>query len=203
VTAARLPLAARCAGVVIVAVSAVTCASATPSLRPSGSAPTPNASVSRPPASPSPALTIDPRLLDVLPPAVGGVARGTDGTMDAEAFGDPTLPAIASAGAVALYLDAATGDFALATLLRLRGATLDETAFRAYRDSFDRGACSAAGGVARNAEAELGGRRTFIAACAGGLFTYHALLPAAHALLSISSGGGGRLGEKVAAAAKD
>ena len=54
----------------------------------------------------------------------------------------------------------------------------------------------------RNAEAQLGGRRTFIAACAKGLFTYHALLPSAHAVLSISSGGPRRLGEKLAGAAK-
>jgi hypothetical protein len=203
VTAARLPLAARCAAVVIVAVALVACGSGTPTVTASRSAATPIASVSGPPMSSSPAVPIDRTLLDVLPPTVDGVARRTDATVDAEAFGDPTLPAIASAGAAALYLDAPSGDFALATLLRLRGATLDETAFRAYRDSFDRGACSAAGGVARNAEAQLGGRPTFIAACATGLFTYHALLPAARAVLSISSGGAGRLGEKVAAAAKD
>lgn len=184
-----------------VAVTLAACGSGTPSLSPSGTSATPVTSVGSLAAS-SPALTIDPTLLDVLPPSVGSVARRTDTTVDAEAFGDPTLPAIASAAAAALYLDAASGDFALATLLRLRGATLDETAFRAYRDSFDRGACSAVGGVARNAEAQLGGRRTFIAACAGGLFTYHALLPAAHAVLSISSGGARRLGEEVAVAAK-
>jgi hypothetical protein len=158
-------------------------------------------SPSRPPSSVGPAIAIDPALVGLLPRTVGGFDRQTDPAVDAQAFADPSLAAIASAGASALYVDPTSGAFAYATLLRLRGPTIEEAAFRAYRDSFDSGACSQAGGVAGNAQAVLGGRITYIATCTGGLLTYHAVLPIAHAILSISSAGPNRLGEQLAAAA--
>jgi hypothetical protein len=160
------------------------------------------ASASAPPsrAATPPLLTIDPALLELLPAAVGRFDRQTDADVDAEAFADPALARFATAGATALYADPATGDFAFATVLRLRGAGIDAPTFRGYRDSFDAGACSQAGGVSGHAEAEIAGRTTYIGSCAGGVFTYHTLLPASHALLSISSAGAKRFGEQLAAA---
>jgi hypothetical protein len=180
-----------------------------PSIAPSSSAssshasssPAPHLSPSVAPGSRGPSIAIDPALLRLLPATLGGLDRQTDPAVDAQAFADPTLAVIASAGASALYVDPASGAFAYATILRLRAPTIDESAFRAYRDSFDSGACSQAGGVGGNAQAVLGGRTTYIATCNGGVRTYHAVLPTAHAILSISSVGANRLGEQLAAAA--
>lgn len=147
-------------------------------------------------------IVVDSSLVELLPPTLDGLDRQVDSSVDAAAFADPGLAAIASAAASALYVDPASGQFAFATIVRLRAASIDEASFRDYRDSFDRGACSQAGGVTGNAEAQLGGRTTYIGACAGGVFTYHTLLPAAGAILSISSAGDRRLGEKLAAAVR-
>jgi hypothetical protein len=166
--------------------------SASPSASPSGAASAPG--------SPAPSIVVDPSLVEILPAALAGLDRQVDSTVDAEAFADPGLARIASAAASALYVDPATGDFAYVTIIRLREPAIDETSFRAYRDSFDKGACSQAGGVTGNAEAELGGRTTYIGACRGGVFTYHAFLAADRSILSISSAGPKRLGEQLAAA---
>jgi hypothetical protein len=152
------------------------------------------------PGSAGAAIAIDPALLDLLPSTIGGLDRQTDPGVDAQAFADASLAVIASAGASAVYVDPASGAFAYATILKLRGSTIDDAAFRAYRDSFDAGACSQAAGVAGNAQAVLGGRTTYIATCNGGVRTYHTVLPTAHAILSISSVGANRLGEQLAAA---
>ncbi len=151
-------------------------------------------------SAPGPSIVVDASLVGLLPATLVGLDRQVDSSVDAEAFSDPGLAQIASAAASALYVDPATSDFAYATIIRLREPSIDETSFRAYRDSFDRGACSQAGGVTGNAQAELGGRTTYIGACAGGLYTYHAFLTADRAILSISSAGAKRLGEQLAAA---
>lgn len=153
-------------------------------------------------ATTSPVLPIDPALVQLLPATMGPLDRQTDPDVDAQAFADPALARIATAGATALYADAATGDFAFATVLRLRDAGIDEATFRDYRDSFDDGACSQAGGVNGHAQADIAGRTTYIGSCAGGLFTYHTVLASSHALLSISSAGAKRLGEQLAAAVR-
>jgi hypothetical protein len=152
------------------------------------------------PESSAPSIVVDPSLVEILPATLAGLDRQVDSTVDAEAFADPSLARIASAAASALYVDPASGDFAYATIIRLREPAIDETSFRAYRDSFDKGACSQAGGVTGNAEAQLGGRTTHIGACGGGVFTYHAFLAADRSILSISSAGAKRLGEQLAAA---
>jgi hypothetical protein len=147
------------------------------------------------------AIPVDDGLLAVLPATLDGLDRHTDPEVDAQAFSDPSLRSIASAGATAVYVDAATGDFAYATVLRLLGGSIGDAAFRSYRDSFDAGACSQAGGISGHAVSQLGGRTTYIGSCAGGLLTYHVVLPAARVLLSISSAGTRRLGEQLASAA--
>jgi hypothetical protein len=186
-----------------------------PSDGPSSSAPataapsvpaSPGGSVSAPAsasaATTSSVLAIDPTLLELLPATIGPLDRQTDPDVDAHAFADPALARIATAGATALYADPGTGDFAFATVLRLRGSGIDERTFRDYRDSFDEGACSQAGGVGGRAQAEIAGRTTYIGSCAGGVFTYHTVVPSSNALLSISSAGAKRLGEQLVAAVR-
>ncbi len=172
---------------------------ATPAGSPAVSAPIASATQA---TSASAAIRVDEGLLDALPDRVAGLDRQVDRDVEAQAFADPSLASIATAGAAALYGDQTSGDFAFVTVLRLAGGRIDDGAFRAYRDSFDAGACSQAGGVAGHAEAQLGGRETFIATCGGGVRTYHALLPASGAILSISSLGTKNLGAQLAAAAK-
>lgn len=196
---------------------AAACGSPVPasSIAPSGlpSAASPSSSLVAPSASPASAsrppgtlsasavgsgLAVDPALLELLPPTLSGLDRQTDPDVDAQAFADPALRSIGTAGASALYADPSSGDFAYVTLIRLVGGRIANSAFRDYRDSFDAGACSQAGGVSGNAETTLGGRQTFIGSCGGGLLTYHALIPTAGVLLSISSGGDRHLGEQLA-----
>jgi hypothetical protein len=170
---------------------------------PPAASPSPSAASSASSSSPRPSgsgLPIDPTLLDLLPASLAGLDRQSDPEVDAHAFGDPALAAIGTAGASAIYADPSSGDFAYATLIRLVGGRISDAAFRAYRDSFDTGACSQAGGVGGNAQATLGGRTTYIGTCGGGLRTYHALLPHAGVLVSISSAGARGLGEQLAAA---
>jgi hypothetical protein len=114
---------------------------------------------------------------------------------------DPGLAADATALAIGLYT--VTGqdpvaDFAIVSIIRLRDPKPTDAWFRTYRDSYDASACAAAGGVARHAQTELAGRTVFIAGCAGGAFTYHVVVPAHAAVVSITAVGPGRLGERLA-----
>jgi hypothetical protein len=72
---------------------------------------------------------------------------------------------------------------------------MSDAMFRAWRDSYDVGACSQAGGVVGHAETELGGRTVFITACGGGVHTYHVWLQARQRLVSVSAVGERRFGE--------
>ena len=82
---------------------------------------------------------------------------------------------------------------------RLRSGGISDAQFRAWRDTFDAGACPQAGGVSGHAEATIGGRTSYIGTCAGGLTTYHTLIAGAGLLVSVSSVGEHRLGEQVIA----
>lgn len=90
-------------------------------------------------------------------------------------------------------------DIAIASVVELRDPTADDEWFRQWRDSYDTAACGPAGGVARHAEAEIGGRVVFIASCAGGAFTYHTRLRDGTIVVSITSVGPGRPGETIMA----
>jgi hypothetical protein len=138
----------------------------------------------------------DATLLVVLPPAVGGFLAQADPARDAELAGSPDLAGVATGLATALYIDPTLGDFAYATVVRLREPTLDDPTYAAWRASFDEGACSQAGGVDGHAEAVIGGHETYIGTCAGGVRTYHTLLDGG-LLVSVSSLGEARLGEQV------
>ena len=69
--------------------------------------------------------------------------------------------------------------------------------FRDWRDTYNEGACGQAGGVAGNAQADLGGRTVYIATCAGGLRVYHAYLPERGVIVSLLSVGERRFGEQL------
>lgn len=156
------------------------------------------ASVASPAASP--AIAIDPALLQVLPARLDGLDRQRDASIDAGAFADPTLPGIATAGATALYIDPSAVQFAYVAVVRLAAGGLTDAQFRAWRDTFDKGACAQAGGVVGNAQATIGGHVTYIGSCTGGLKTYHTILAGPGLLVSVSSVGDRRLGEQLVSA---
>ncbi len=213
---ALVGLIAGCAGAASVSPSAASTASAggSPSAGPSSSAgASPSGPVSPMPASPvasssalpsaglsSPAIAIDPALLDVLPAQVDGLDRQHDAEIDAGAFADPTVAGIATGGATGLYIDPAGGQFAYAAVIRLATGGLTDAQFRAWRDTFDAGACAQAGGVSGHAQAKLGAHDTYIGTCAGGLDTYHTILADRGLLISVSATSDRRLGEKLVAA---
>lgn len=148
---------------------------------------------------PGEAVVIDTTLLAVLPGAVDGVpvTESTDG--EADAIANPQLPSIASALAAGLAVDSATSNFVYAVVVRLLPGALDDIRFRDWRDSYDDGACSGAGGVVGHAQAEIGGRTVFIGTCEAGVRTYHAWIPDKDLLVSASAAGDRRLGERLIA----
>lgn len=113
---------------------------------------------------------------------------------------DPELARVAVGLAYAIVADPGTDQFAVASVVRFEPGVLDDAFFRDWRDSYDQGACSQAGGVSGHAESEIGGRRTFIGSCAGGIRTYHVALGGGDIVVSVSSLGERRLGEKLVAA---
>jgi hypothetical protein len=153
-----------------------------------------------PPPSPTPPddtdpVVIDAELLAFLPDAIDGVPVQEDIDEAATALNDPGLARIASA------LDAAvavSGDnLVLAWVVRLRPDQFTADTYRQWRDSYDDGACAAAGGVVGHAESEIAGRTAFVTSCAAGLHTYHVWLEVPRILISASSLGQARFGEKL------
>ncbi len=160
-------------------------------------APTPGAS------SPSPAgagqtraaasVTIDPTLLDVLPTTVSGLPVAA--IAKPAGADDPALAETVDRMAQAFVIDPATSDFAYSSVIALRPGVFSAAYFRSWRDSFDEGACSQAGGVVGHAETTIGGRPVYVGRCAGGVTTYHVRLDGADEIVSISALGEDRLGE--------
>ena len=148
---------------------------------------------------PGEAVVVDPTLLAVLPAAVDGVpvTESTDG--EADALANVQLPEIASALAAGLAVDSASGDFVYAVIVRLLPGGFDDTRFRDWRDSYDEGACSGAGGVVGHAETELAGRTVYIGTCDAGVRTYHAWIAEEDLLVSASAAGDRRFGERLMA----
>ncbi len=167
----------------------------------------PTAEAESPTTSPSrssgPAVTIDPALLDHLPATVDGLAVQRVPESDAIARTDPIVVASANAAATALVIDPVGGQFAHVTLVELRRGVFDDAFFRSWRDAFDASVCEPAGGVAGRAETTIAGRRTFIDSCQAAVRTYHVWLEPSSVLVSVSSVGDRRLGEKVVAALTD
>lgn len=155
-----------------------------------------------PPPSPTPPddaapVVIDPSVLAFLPESIEGVPVQENIDEAAVALSDPALAQIARAldAAVAVQGD----NLVLAWVVRLRPDRFTADTFRQWRDSYDEGACTAAGGVLGHAEAEIGGRTAFVTNCAAGLHTYHVWLEDRDILISASSIGERRFGEKLIA----
>jgi hypothetical protein len=155
-----------------------------------------------PPPSPTPPddstpLTLDPSLLAYLPETVAGIAVTEDVDEAATALADPALPRIASAVDGAVAVDAGTGNLVYGWIVRLRPGAFTDAEFRQWRDAYDEGACAAAGGVVGRAEATIGGRQSYVTSCVAGMHTYHVWLKDQDILISASSVGAGRFGEKL------
>ena len=149
---------------------------------------------------PSPSIAsvpIDPSLMDVLPAQVAGLP--VTAVSDPSGTDDPGLVQSLDRMVEAVVIDPASGDFAYASVIDLQPGVFDEGWFRSWRDSFDVGACSQAGGVTGHAEATIGGRKVFIGRCAGGVLTYHVRLDGPDEVVSVSSLGASHLGEQLVA----
>jgi hypothetical protein len=163
----------------------------TPSVAPSTAA---SPSGSPGPTSP---VALDPSLLAVLPESVDGIAVVESPEAETAALADPELATVGSALVAGLAVDATSGDFVFAAVVRLLPGVMDDGVFRDWRDSYDEGACSQASGVAGNAQAEIDGRTVYIGTCNGGARTYHVWLEAQGLIVSASAAGDHRLGEKL------
>ena len=162
------------------------------------SAPTPSSATASSPAAPAGAsVTIDPSLLAVLPATVGGLPiapvdepTGTD---------DPDMAKTVERLAQAIAIDPASGDFAYSSVIALKPGVFGTEFFDTWRASFDEGACSQSGGIDSHATTTIAGRTVFIATCQGGVTTYHVRLKTGDRIVSISSFGEHRLGERILA----
>ena len=88
-------------------------------------------------------------------------------------------------------------DLASGVVAQLIPDRFTDTFFQDWRETYDEGSCSRAGGVATNAETELDGRTVYITTCAKGLRIYHAWLPARNVIVSIFSVGDKHFGERL------
>jgi hypothetical protein len=153
-----------------------------------GSLPSPTPDDGAPPV-------LDAALLEYLPETVGG-APVTEALDEAAlALADPALPRIATALDVGLAVDQTTGNLVTAHVVRLREGAFNDDTYRQWRDSYDEGACAAAGGIKGRAEATIDERTVFVTSCVGPLRAYHVWIEAEHLLISASSVGEGRFGE--------
>lgn len=165
----------------------------TPSPRPTAS---PGLSVG--PSATAGVVVVDPGLLEILPADVGGIPVQAEPDLAEQLAADPSVAADVEALALAMAVDRGGEgeDFAIINVVRPRSGRLDEAFFRSWRDTYDEGACGPAGGVAGNAEAEIGGRRVYIGTCGGGARTYH-VVHESGVIVSITAAGERRLGEAV------
>jgi hypothetical protein len=147
-----------------------------------------------PPDESSP-VVLDTALLEHLPEDVEGIAIAESMEEAVDALDDPGLPRIASGLDAGIAVDPASANLVLAYVVRLRDDAFTEDAFRQWRDSFDEGACAAAGGVVARAQVTLDERLVFVTSCVAGLRTYHLWLDEENLLISASSVGEGRFGE--------
>ena len=186
--------------------SAATSASGSPaSLGPAGSPPATLLPSGSPTAggSPGAATRAEPALLDLLPGAAAGLTITFDPDTTATVAADPDLVRDAAAVATGLAIpvgQATPAEFVIVNVVRLRDASHDETWFRDWRDSYDESACERAGGVVRHADFVSGGRTIYVGSCAQGVFTYHVRLRDGEIVVSLTSIGPSRLGEKLVTA---
>ena len=144
----------------------------------------------------------DPSLLDLVPAAEAGATLTYDPETTASVAADPSLARDVNDLAIGLArpLNAAPDDanFAIVNVVRIRDpGSVDDSWFRAWRDSYDLAACAQAGGVARHAQTIVNGRDVFSAGCTNGAFTYHVLIGDAGFVLSVTSVGPNDLGRTI------
>jgi hypothetical protein len=142
-------------------------------------------------------VPIDPTLLEILPATVSGLPVAA--VPDPSGTDDPGLVESVERMAQALVVDPASDAFVFASVIVPRSGVFDDEFFRSWRDSFDEGACSQAGGVTGHAQATIGGRTAYIGSCEGGVLTYHVWLEDRDAIVSASALGDSRLGEQLVA----
>jgi hypothetical protein len=142
-------------------------------------------------------IVLDAALLAYLPESVDGIAVVEDPDEATLALSDPALPRIASAVDGAVAVDTGTGNLVFSWIVRLRPGVFTDSDYRQWRDSYDGGACAAGGGVVGNAEASIGGRQAYLTTCVSGMRTYHVWLKEENILISASSIGEARFGEKL------
>lgn len=190
-------LAAACGG------SGAAPSSTTTNPRPSASQTSATGTASPTPAAPpggsatGATVPIDPTLLEILPATVAGLPVAA--VPDPSGIDDPGLIDSVERMAQALVVDPASDAFTFASVIVLRPGVFDDEFFRSWRDSFDEGACSQAGGVTGHAQATIGGRTAYIGRCEGGVLTYHVRLDDRDAIVSVSALGETRLGEQLVA----
>ena len=142
-------------------------------------------------------VVIDDTLLALLPESVGSAPVQEDLDAAAAAVNDLAVQQIASAVDAGVAVDLGDGNLVYALVLRLKPASFGDELFRQWRDTYDDGACVQSGGVVGHAEAEIGGRKTYVTSCALGMHTYHVWLEEQNILISASSIGDGRFGEEL------
>lgn len=154
-----------------------------------------------PPPSPTPddagPVVLDDALLGILPAEIGSTPVKEDLDAASLALGDPALDQVASAIDAGVAFDAGSGNLVLALVVRLKPGAFGEELFRQWRDSYDDGACAQTGGVVGHAEADIGGRTTYVTSCVQGMHTYHVWIQDQGLLISASSIGDGRFGERL------
>lgn len=153
-----------------------------------------------PPPSPTPpdetsAVTIDPGVLAFLPESVNGIPVTESIDEATQALDDPSLPRIATSMDAGVAVDTGGGNLVYAWVVRLRPDTLTDEIYRQWRDSYDEGACSGAGGVTGRAEATIDDRTVYITSCVQALRAYHVWLEDQGVLISASATGDARFGE--------
>jgi hypothetical protein len=209
-----LRLASRTAAIWLVVAMVAACGSVNPS--PSGSpsraaAPTPVASsppgpTTAPGASASPAAAAsasalaDPTLLDIVPATAAGLALTYDPDTTAIVAADPAVARDASGIAVGLAMPAGLAspeELVIVNAVRLRDPSAGDDWFRNWRDTYDTAACEQAGGVQGHAESPIQGRTVYIGSCTNGVFTYHVRLDDGAVVVSLTSIGPSRLGERL------
>jgi hypothetical protein len=180
----------------VVSVSNPPPSSPSPSLAPPTAATSASPSA-RPSPATSPSVAWDETLLSILPAEVAGVPLKPEPDAFATATADPAFGEDVASAAFATAFD--SGDLASGIVAKLRPGRYSTTMFRAWRDTYDAGACGQAGGVGGHAQATLGGRTIDITTCNGGLRVYHAWLPERGVIVSLFSLGDRRFGEQVMA----
>jgi hypothetical protein len=176
------------------------CAGPVESVSPSAASPTVSVAPEPSASADGGAIAVDEDLLDVLPDRIAGIDLVSDPDTAAAIASDPDLARTASAIAVALAIaPGRSDDLVVISVVQLRPGVFDDAFYRSWRDTYDTAACGPAGGVAGNAQAEIGGHDTFIGTCAQGAFTYHVYLEDLDRFVSITSVGDRRLGEQIVA----